>query len=60
MWIDLAHLPTTLAQKGKKNELKPLESWLGGRRRHPPSRLLDYADLVLGIERRRRAVDKKK
>jgi hypothetical protein len=63
LWIDPARLPTKLAQTGKKPELAPLEPWSSLKRGSPTvtdNRILEYADLVLGIEHQRRAVDKKK
>jgi hypothetical protein len=60
LWIDVAHLPTTLAQHGKKKELAPMERWSGVRKDRQPNRLLDHADLALGTKGRRRAVDKEK
>lgn len=60
MWIDSAHLPTTLAQIGKKQELEPLSKWSGTRKESPHNRILEYADLALGTQSQRRAGDKKK
>lgn len=60
LWIDRARLPTTLAQIGKKRELAPLEPWSTSRSEHLPDRILDYADIVLGPQKQRRATDKRK
>jgi hypothetical protein len=63
LWIDPAHLPTTLAQTGKEQELRPLEPWSRMKRGSPrvtDNRILEYADLVLGTTNKKRAVDKKK
>ena len=48
LWIDPSTLPTALAQRGKKQYLEPLVAWSSLKRELPISRVLEYADLVLG------------
>jgi hypothetical protein len=55
LWIDHSTLPTALAQRGKKQSLEPLVAWSSIKRELPTSRVLEYADLALGRNRRRAA-----
>jgi hypothetical protein len=53
LWINPSTLPTALAQRGKKQHLEPLVAWSSIKRKLPKSRVLEYADIALGRNRRR-------